>query len=90
MSKAKIVPSHVMTVLGGMQPVIRVLAHPPGQHPKHSPIRPDLTAVELVTRVGSRWFGFETARINSRLEMEVSGYSPLFESVNAWKDARED
>lgn len=75
------VPNTVMT-LKGRRPVLTVKAHPPNQHA--GPIRADLTAVEVVTDAGSRWYGCARAWIGSDLEMHVEGFDPRFEEMAAW------
>lgn len=87
----KLVPEALRVISGkGGQvlPVIEVAAFPPGAHPAHCPIIPTVTAVRC-TVVGGRvrWYGFEVARINSHLRMEVGGFDPRFEEVSAWEDA---
>lgn len=84
--RAKVVPSIVRT-LAGLRPVLQTIAHPPGTHPPGCPLVKDCTALELKTDAGSRWYGVTSARISSRLEMEVSGFNPRFEEMAAWKDA---
>lgn len=49
--------------------VLGVVAHPPGSH--GGPIRSDVTAVEIVTSHGTRWYGFKRAWITSSLKMAV-------------------
>ena len=69
---------------GRWQPVMQTIAHPPGTH-ADSPIRNELTAVELRTPVGSRWYGFERAWIGSDLRMHVSPINPRDEVVYKWE-----
>tara|TARA_R110002094_G_scaffold78340_1_gene84687 strand:+ start:18057 stop:18347 length:291 start_codon:yes stop_codon:yes gene_type:complete len=64
---------------GIMMPVISTRAYPSGQHPKHCPLVSGCVALELVTHLGSRWFGFFDAWINSELRMVVRGCNPKFE-----------
>lgn len=64
-------------------PVVRRVVHPPGTH-AHSPIRNDMTALELVTEHGSRWYGVERGWINSELRMVVCGFNARFEEMCAW------
>ena len=78
-------PAETMTTQG-MQPVLRVIAHPPGTC-RH--IREDLWAVELITPVQSRFFGFENAFIDSHLQMRCEGYNPLFTEVMGWPNAED-
>lgn len=90
--RLKLVPDALMVVVGpgvgAILPVEEVVAFAPGTHPPQCPIRPDVTAVRC-TVVGGRvrWYGFEVARINSHLRMEVGGFDPRFEEVSAWEDA---
>ena len=65
-------------------PVLYFRAHPPKSHPVACPLRQDCTAVELVTRYGSRWYGCAKAWINSELRMVVQGFDSRFEEMNAW------
>ena len=66
-------------------PVTRYIAHNPGNHPKGCPIKAELTALELQTWAGSRWFGFEKCWINSELKMIVQGFSSRDEVRMKWK-----
>lgn len=75
-------PETVMT-LKGIRPVVRAIAHPPGSHPA-SPIKNEMTAVELVTEAGSRWYGCERAWINSDLRMVVQGCDSRDEARMSW------
>jgi hypothetical protein len=81
----KVTPARVRIIGHGLQPVVRAVTHPPGSH--KSAIRPELTALELVTPKGSRWYGVRSARISSRLEMEVELLDPRFEEMAAWRNA---
>ena len=54
---------------GVYQPVVQYIAHPPGGHPAGSPIRKDMTALEMKTPAGSSWQGCERAYINAELRM---------------------
>lgn len=54
---------------GRYAPVVRVTAHPPTDTAHGGPIRPDLTAVEVITSNGSRWLGADRAWIGSDLRM---------------------
>ena len=74
---------------GATVPVLRVIAHPPGTA-KGAHIVPHLTAVELVTERGSRWFGFENAQINSELRMIVSGFDGRDEVRSKWEVCKRD
>lgn len=86
MTIEKWVPESVMT-LQGVRPVIRVIAHAPGNHPPGCPLVTSCTAVEVITDAGRRWYGVESARIDSYLRMRVSGFNPRFEEMAAWPDA---
>jgi hypothetical protein len=69
----RVTPAEVLILAGvggRLEPVTRAVAHPPGSHAA-SPIVDDLTAVELVTAAGSRWFGTSRAWIGSDLRMHV-------------------
>lgn len=71
--------------LSGMEvPVIEYRSFPPGQHPSNCPLTPTMTALELVTPKGSRWFGVEKAWINSELRMVVSGINKRDEVRMRW------
>ena len=77
-------PVQVMIFGAGLCAVKKSVTHLPGQHPKNSPIRKDLTALELITDRGSRWFGVESAKINSELKMVVTG-GPLDAEKLGWE-----
>jgi hypothetical protein len=64
-------------------PVTNAISHPPGTHPR-SPIKNDMTALELVTTRGSRWFGCERAYINSELRMVIVGTNTRDEVRMKW------
>lgn len=64
-------------------PVIEHVAHPPGTHPA-SCINDDMTALEMKTAEGSRWYGFERVYINSELRMVVVGFSARDEVRRNW------
>ena len=64
-------------------PVIRVVTHPPGTHPK-SPIVNELTAVEMVTPIRSRWHGTVKAWIGSDLRMHML-INPKDEVLRNWE-----
>lgn len=69
-------PTEVLVVSGGggrTAPVIQSIVHPPGDHPKGCPLVKTITALELKTAFGSRWYGVERAYINSELRMVVVG-----------------
>lgn len=72
-----------VTLSGRRAPVIRYIVHPPGTH--RGVITPDMTALELVTDRGSRWYGVEDAYINSELKMVVVGTDRRDEVRMAWK-----
>lgn len=65
-------------------PVVRYVAHPPNTHPQ-SPINNSMTALECVTEHGSRWFGVESAYINSELRMVITGTDPRDEVRMKWE-----
>ena len=79
-------PTTTFILRHGQVPVLRVVAHPPGTHNK-SVIVDHMTAVELVTAHGSRWFGFANAFIDSHLRMRCVGWNPRNELVQIWPDA---
>ena len=84
----RIVPKEILC-LGSVRPVLSVLARVPGSHPG-SPIKDDLTAVEIVTEAGSRWLGTERAWIGTDLEMHVL-VNPADDVKRAWPaPAKED
>lgn len=79
-------PPTQMTLEHGERPVVGVVAYPPGQHPKGTPIKAEHFAVELKTDVGeSGWYGFEEAYIDSTLRMVVGPVNPRFESAMRWE-----
>lgn len=63
--------------------VIRAIAHPPRTH--SGPIKQEYTALELVTRYGSRWYGFERCWIGPDLRMHVAPINPRDEVVSKWE-----
>lgn len=65
--------------------VIGYRAYPPGMHPKASPLVSSITALECLTEFGSRWFGCESARINSELRMVVIGTNVRDEVRMKWR-----
>lgn len=78
-------PSVLRTCVGN-RAVVRSIAHPPGTHPAHCPIRADLWCVEAQTDGGgSRWFGCERAYIASDLCMVVVGHPERDEVRARWK-----
>jgi len=76
-------PEKVMT-LKGMQPVIGARTYPPNTHPT-SPIKDEFTALELITPVGSRWYGCDSAYINSELRIIVIGFDSRDEVRSKWE-----
>jgi hypothetical protein len=56
--------------------------HPPGTH--HGPIVSSMTALEIETPYGSRWFGVESAYINSQLRAVVVGTNRRDEVRMKW------
>jgi hypothetical protein len=78
----------IVTIDMMRMPVLRVVAHPPGTHP-NSPIKSDLTAVEMVTARGSAWRGCKRAYIDSSLRM-VCVFENLRDEVvlNTWEVAK--
>ena len=88
MSDERLTPEAVLVVTGKTWrtlPVLRTIAHPPGQHPEGCPLVATCTAVELVTEAGSRWWGFERAWIGSDLRMHVAGWDDRNEIVRGWE-----
>jgi hypothetical protein len=68
--------------------VIRVRIHPPGKRPG-CPVRDDLTALELVTVFGSRWYGCASARVlpdGARVAMTPAPGQEHDEVVAKWAD----
>lgn len=59
----------------GMRPVLCWLVHP-----ARCPICADMIALECVTAVCSRWYGVQSARINSELRMVITG-TPIRDEV---------
>lgn len=72
-------------------PVARVVAHPPGSHPEKCPLVPDVVAVEcqLAQNGGSRWFGCQSAYIDSHLRMVIVGTNSRDEVRTAWEQVEE-
>jgi hypothetical protein len=83
----KVVPDYVRTAANTVEWVSFVFIHPPNTHPPESPIKRELTAVQVVTDSATRWYGFEEAWIGSDLRVHVKGFDPRFEEVAAWADA---
>ncbi len=83
-STEKLVPQ--ATICRGQHvSVVSVRAYPQGSHPAHAPlVTTAQTMVELVTPVGSRWWGFERAWIGADLRMHVDGWDPRNEIVAGW------
>lgn len=73
-----------VVVNGGSAPVVQSKVHPPGLHSR-SPIRDEMTALELVTEHGSSWYGCQAAWINSESKMVVIGIDPRDEVRMKWK-----
>lgn len=75
MSKWKIVPDTTLLVRKGRvykdAPVLQYIAWGKNSHPASCPLRSDCVALELITAFGSRWHGFEDARIGPDLRMHV-------------------
>src|SRR5690349_18697654 len=69
-------------------PVLRVVAHSPGTH--KSAINASMTALEIVTPYGSRWYGCEEAQITSRLRMAFRRDDLRDEVLLKWEDASAD
>jgi hypothetical protein len=65
-------------------PVEQYIVHPPGSHPKGCPLIQDCTALELRASAGSRWYGCDSARINSELKMVVVGTNRRDEVRMKW------
>jgi hypothetical protein len=66
-------------------PIVRYVSHPPNNHPPGCPLVNDCTALEMVTEVGSRWWGFDKCWINSELKMVIQGFDDRNEIVSGWK-----
>lgn len=81
-------PDSVIITGHGMQPVISSRYYPVGTHPAYCPIRHDMNVLELRTPKGSRWYGCESAHINSELRMVVIGCDKRDEVRTAWKPAK--
>lgn len=67
----------------GMWPVNRVVIHPPDS--QLTTIRAGFIPVELQTAAGSRWYGFEAARIDSTLRAVVVGFPAADEVRSKWQ-----
>jgi hypothetical protein len=80
------VPNDVIMTYKGRSSIVKILIHPPENHPEKSQIIRTLYAVEVICFNGvSRWFGFHIAFIDSRLRVRVSGYSEMFNEVKSWE-----
>lgn len=85
------VPKKVFTRDYGMQPVARIIAHPPGGHPSNSPIVKSMIALEIIpVRGRSSFVGVEKAKINAELKMVACGgfINPRNELAKSWKPCR--
>lgn len=78
-------PDRVMLCDGRLHPVATAILHPAGTAPKGCPLRVDCNALELRTAHGSRWYGVESAHINSELRMIAVGFPAAFEEMRAWQ-----
>ena len=71
---------------GERVPVLSVRAYPQGSHPSRAPLSSRVQVmVEMVTPLGSRWWGFDRAWIGSDLRMHVDGYDARNEIVRGWE-----
>lgn len=70
-------------------PVTSIRIYPQGEAPKHSPIRRDLTTIEIRTDIGSRWFGAKRAWITDglRVAIELCDGAERDEVLAKWADA---
>lgn len=82
----KLVPE-VIICDGAYVPVRKVIAHPPTTDRK-APIVAELTAVEVITDRGSRWFGTTRAWIGADLRMHML-VNPRNEVLRGWEDPAE-
>lgn len=71
---------------GVMADVETTIIHPKGTI---KVIKPEYVAVELKTRYGSRFYGFDSAYIGSDLKVHCCGYNPNFEELNTWERGSE-
>lgn len=79
-------PSHVIIAKAmKLLPVRSYRAYPIGDHPADCPIKSGMVALELVTDKGSRWYGCESAYINSELRMVVMGFDSRDEVRSKWE-----
>ncbi len=70
-------------------PVEQYIVHSPFNHPAGCPIVEDCTVLELRTADGSRWYGCDSAYINSELRMIVVGTNSRDEIRMKWEVCRE-
>ena len=76
---------------GRMAPVTSARAYPPYRAPDGAPIKRSLHTLELVTPLGSRWYGFTRAPwIGADLRMHVVLDDPRDEVRFAWERPNED
>lgn len=73
---------------GWYAPVLQYIFHPAGTH--HGPLKPDWAALQLVTAKGDRWYGCQSAYINSELRMVVVGTPARDEVRMKWDVVPED
>lgn len=78
-------PDTVVIMGYGQQPVTRATYYPVGLHPRECPIRWDMNVLELRTPKGNRYYGCESAHINSELRMVVVGCDSRDEVRMMWK-----
>ncbi len=82
-------PDRVIVVKSGVGAwdcqVRQYIAHPPGAPTRPTWIDSTLTALELITEKGSRWYGFDRCYINSELRMVVEGFNARDEVLRGWK-----
>lgn len=86
----KVIPNTLVCIVDRefvLLPVVRILAHPPGNHPAGAPIVSTMTAVECRLSNGqSRWFGTESAMIGPDLRMHII-VNPRDEVLAGWEDS---
>lgn len=82
------VPDRVIT-LYGLETVLRIQSYPPNTHPE-SPLIPDCTAIELTTQFGTRWYGVDSAWINSELRFVIKGFPSNFSELSKWEKVNEN
>ena len=76
---------------GKALPIAKTIAHPPNMHPVNSPIRKDMTCLQLIDVAGmSHWLGVDGAMINSELRMIAYGgcINSRNELTRNWKPAK--